>query len=817
MVGLGWKREVIGLKQRGGKDSVEVDGLRNALNPGTLGFLTTKELEPYTGLIGQKKALEAVALGLDLRYDNFNIFAIGPMGGGKLTAVSNLLAETTPKWDVPTDWVYVNNFDRPHNPQAIELPAGQGPKFNRMMIEVIDELRLGLPALFQSDEYVTRRRSIDLAFENNQEDAIENLIEHAFTKNVIILRTPSGFTMVPHENGEALEPEEFQKKAVGERRVIEAKIQDLERQLADLFEKFPMEQKARAEKLMALNEEVAKNAVVTALRSIRKQFKNHSEITSYLDAVEADLIRHVGLFLGEEVGDVLVKGHVETEDDPQFRRYMVNVLVSHDREKVNGAPVIKEVNPTLSNLVGKVEMLSESGGGSADFNLIKAGALHQANGGVLLLDANKLLRNSSAWEGLKRALLTKQVNIESPIDDGAVVRPLSLNPQAIPLNVKVVLFGERELYHELKDLDPEFSSIFKIQAEFETVIPRTSEFEKDYARIIAAILKKHNLNPIDAVGVARLIEESSRLAGDGEKLQIDFVVLQDILIEANYWALQDGRKSTTHADVKKALRLRDQRASQIRSQFQEGVLRDVHMVETEGAVIGQINGLSITHIGEYAFGRPNKITARVRMGSGRVVDIEREVELGGPIHSKGVMILWGYLAGTYAQNVPLALSASLVFEQSYGGVDGDSASAAELFALLSSLSQVPIRQGIAVTGSINQLGNVQAIGGVNEKIEGFFDICSERGLTGEQGVIIPYSNRVHLMLREDVVAACGRGDFHVWSIKHVNEGLEILTGLKSGKRTRKGGFEPGSFNRGVEDRLVDFAHMRRAYNEGFSS
>lgn len=815
MFGLNKSRQMVGKKSRQANDTIEVAGLRHALNPGKLGFLTTKEVEPFSGLIGQDRGLEAVALGVDIRTDNFNIYAAGGLGVGKLTAITKLLQQTLPSWGAPSDWIYVNNFENSYQPIAIELSAGQGVEFRDLMIQSIDELRVGLSAMFHSDEYITRRRAIDLAFESNQEDAIDNLVEHARSKNVGILRTPSGFTMVPLEDGEPLEPEAFQAKPVGERRVVEAKIEALERQLAELFQSFPLQQKERAEKLIKLNADMAKNVVSAALMGVRKTFKKHDKITSYLKFVETDLIRHVGLFVDEQNDDVLVKGHVETEDDPKFRRYMVNVLVSHKRSELNGAPLVKEVNPTLSNLLGRIEAETGSSHGvGADFNMIKAGALHKANGGVLLIDAAKLLQNNFSWDGFKQALIDKEVRIASPIDDGSVLKPVSLSPEAIPLNVKVILFGEREIFYRLKEADPEFATIFKIQADFEDRVDRSDETEMQYAQIITGILKKKGLKPLDAVAVGRLIEESSRLAGDGEKLYINFVQLQDILIEADYLSSKDERKTTAHADIKMALSKREQRSSLVKERYRESIMRDLQMIETDGGVIGQINGLSVLQHGDYVFGRPNKITAQVRMGAGRVVDIEREVELGGPIHSKGVMILWGYLAGTYAQHVPLALSASLVFEQSYGGIDGDSASAAELFALLSALSQVPIRQGIAVTGSVNQQGGVQAIGGVNEKIEGYFDLCVARGLTGEQGVIIPHANRVHLMLREDVVAACGRGDFCIWSIEHIDEGLEILTGVKAGARTRNGAFEKGSLNRGVEARLTDFAHMRRAFGEG---
>lgn len=807
------KRDSFRAKQKRAQGTMKLADLRRATNPASLNFLSTDELEPLYGLLGQERGLDAVALGLNLRADRFNIFAVGPLGSGKLTTLEDKLSQVTPNWPEPSDWVYVNNFRQPHKPVAIEMKPGEGPRFAAMMVEVVDELRVGLPALFDSEEYLSRRRIIDLSFESDQEDAIDNLVDLALTKDIQIVRTASGFTMLPLEKGEIVEPDEFAAKPLSERRIVEAKIKDLERQLSDIMERLPQQQKERAEKLQTLNVDMAQKAVKASISTVRHSFGGIQAVSDYLDDLETDLVRHVGLFTGEEIANVLVKGYASSEDDPRFRRYMVNALVTSAGwpRGETGAPVIKEMNPTLSQLVGAVETLSELGTVNTDFTMIKAGALHQANGGVLLLDAQKLLQNAHAWEGLKRALLAKCIRIESPADDGDVSRPISLQPQSIPLNVKVVLLGDRELYHKLKEHDPEFSQLFKIQAEFDAQVARTTESELAYARLIAAVLRRKKLKAMDAVGAARLIEQSAREAGDAEKLEINFITLQDIVEEADYWARDAGRKTIAHEDVLKTLKQRIERASHIRDKLSEAVLRDLHMVSTDGEAVGQINGLSVVTIGDSSFGRTNRITARARIGAGRVVDIEREVELGGPLHSKGVMILWGYLAGTYAQSVPLSLSASLVFEQSYHGVDGDSASAAELFALLSALAAAPIRQGLAVTGSVNQLGQMQAIGGVNEKIEGFYDICKARGLTGEQGVIIPYANRVNLMLREDVVAACGRGKFHVYPVSDVDEAMEYLTGLAAGKKGRRGTFPRGSLNRRVEDRLVEMAMMRRNF------
>lgn len=818
--------EMFGFKGVGGKSnreksrdrdrsSIEVGALRRTVNPADLGFLTTAELEPLEGLLGQERGLDAIGLGLNLRHD-FNIFAVGPFGSGKLTAVMALLEKQIVSWDPSPDYVYVQNFQYAHRPVALKLQSGQGPLLANMMVDVVNELRVGLPALFDGEEYVARRRVIDLSFESDQEDAIDNLMEHALTKDIQIMRTPTGFTMVPHENGVMVEPEDFAAKPLNERRIIEAKIHNIEEQLDEILQRLPLQQKERAEKLQFLNEEMAERSVKASLARVRGVFKENAAVLAHLSDVETDLVRHVGMFVQDVDEGSVVKTRIDVEESPQFRRYLVNVLVTSgglDRGAAKkGAPIVKEVNPTLSNLLGAVETHSEKGTVNADFKNIKSGVLHRANGGVLLLDARKLLENNFSWEGLKRALVTKEISIDSPIDDGTVTRPVSLSPDTIPLSVKVILLGDRSLYYKLNELDPEFSQIFKIQAEFDEKVERSVATELGYARLVAGVVKKRGLKAVDAVGVARLIEQSARQAEDADKLDVNFLTLRDILVEADYLAAKGKRNITTHEDILETLQLREERASHVRRSSIENVIRDVQLVETEGSAIGQINGLSVLDLGDYVFGRPSKITSRVRMGSGRVVDIEREADLGGPLHSKGVMILWGYLAGTFAQKVPLSLSASLVFEQSYHGIDGDSASAAELFALLSALAKAPLKQGIAVTGSVNQMGAVQAIGGVNEKIEGFFDICKARGLTGGQGVIIPHANRLHLMLREDVVKACGRGKFHIWAIEHIDEGLEILTGVSAGRQTKKGQFSSGSINRAVNDRLIEFAHMRRGFS-----
>jgi lon-related putative ATP-dependent protease len=535
-------------------------------------------------------------------------------------------------------------------------------------------------------------------------------------------------------------------------------------------------------------------------------------VQAYLEAAGKDLVRNVGLFLsqsGEE--SEIVKQPADTARDPRFRRYMVNVVVGNGETPDEGAPVYEERNPNYGNLIGRVEHIAQMGALVTDFLLIKPGALHQANGGYLMIDARKLLLSPFAWEALKRALQASEIRIEPPSEMGGLISTQTLDPEPIPLGIKVVLVGDREIYYLLMTYDPDFPGLFKVQADFDDSITRSAENDLSYARLIASIIRDHGLKPANGAAVARLIEQGARLADDREKLSIQIGHLADIVREADYWAGEAGAKEITREAVVRAVDEYIQRSDRLRDRTEETISREIVLLDTTGSKVGQINGLSVLQLGNFSFGRPSRITARVRMGAGRVTDIEREVNLGGPLHSKGVMILWGYIAGFYAQDIPLAMAATLVFEQSYGGVDGDSASSAELYALVSALSEVPINQSFAVTGSVNQTGEVQAIGGVNEKIEGFFDICHGRGLTGGQGVLIPKANVQHLMLREDVVEAARAGQFAIHAVEHINQGIEILTGVKAGERGPEGRFPVGTVNRLVEDKLKSFAERARAF------
>ena len=789
--------------------------LRRVVDPTALGFKTTTELEPARGLIGQDRALKAIQFGANMASHDFNIFVLGPAASGKTTAVRQHLERKLKEQPTPPDWVYVNNFETPNRPLALSLPTGRARALVQGMIGAIDELRNTLPAIFEGEEYQARRRSIEEEFRSGQEQAFEALNAKANTQNITILRTPTGFAMAPMHEGKIVKPDVFNTLPEAMRKQVEQRIEALQKELETIIERMPKSDKQRRAKLSELNEEVAALAVHEALDDVAAAFSDLPGVLTYLDAVGRDLVRNVGLFLaptGEE-GEQLVKQPADTARDVRFRRYMVNPMVSRASDEATGAPLVEELNPNYGNLIGRVEHIAQMGALVTDFLLIKPGSLHKANGGYLMIDARKLLMSPFAWEALKRCIKGREIRIEQPSEAAGFASTQSLDPEPIPFETKVILLGDRELYYLLAANDPDFSRFFKVQADFDDSIERSTENDQAYARLIASIVEEHKLKPLDAPAVARVIEEGARLAADREKLSIEVGRVADLVREADYWSGQAGRSVTTHQDISQAIEESIQRSDRLRDRAQETIERQIVLVDTTGAKVGQINGLAVLQLGDFAFGRPSRITARVRMGSGRVTDIEREANLGGALHTKGVMILWGFLAGRYALDVPLALAATLVFEQSYGGVDGDSASSAELYALISALAEVPIRQSFAVTGSVNQWGEVQAIGGANEKIEGFFDVCKTRGLDGQQGVLVPRANVQHLMLREDVIEAVKAGKFAIHAVDTIDQGIEILTGIKAGARGDDGSFEAGTVNRRVEEKLREFAERGRAFSK----
>lgn len=788
--------------------------LRNRCDPATLPFRTTAEIEDFRDLIGQDRALDAIRLSSELPHRDFNLFVLGPSGTGRHDAVDKLLREQAQKRPVPSDWVYVNNFAAAHKPVAMRLPAGTATTLRKAMQDLVDDLASDIPALFESDDYQTQRRAIEEELGEAHEAAMTEFADRAKSENVALLRTPMGFMLAALHDGQIVKPDDFQKLSPKEQEEIEEKIERLQEELAVVLREAPKLEKEHRQRVEDLNAEMAERAVSARVAEISADLMAIEPVADYLEKVRQDMIAHAELFLvvasQKKEGnfpDAISRSH----NRPEFSRYVVNVMVTQNCAEDAGAPVESEKLPTLDRLIGRIDHVSEMGSLVTNFTLIKPGALHRANGGYLVLDARHVLSEPYAWDSLKRCLRNQSVSITSLAERLSLVSTTSLEPDPIPLDLRVVLIGDRMLHALLVMLDPDFNELFKIQADFEEVVDRSSENMVLFARLIGSYAKREGLRPVTADGVARLLDEATRVAEDSEKLSLRLRAVGDLLREAEHYAGGRGCDNVEAADIERAISEKERRASRIKDRMQEMITRETILIDTDGEKAGQINGLAVIGLGDYRFGRPSRISARVRMGAGKLIDIEREVELGGPLHSKGVMILSGYLASHYALDVPYSLHASLVFEQSYGGVDGDSASSAELYALLSALSGLPIRQGIAVTGSVNQNGEVQAIGGVNEKIEGFFEACAARGLTGDQGVMIPKSNVEHLMLRDDVVRAVEDGKFRVIPVASIDEGIEVLTGTPAGVRAGDGAFPEGSVNARVEATLRDYAETRRAF------
>ena len=770
------------------------DAVRRGVDPAWLDFATTAELKPLEGMIGQDRALAALQFGTDMTAPDFNIFVLGPPATGKLTAVKAHLARKYADAPPPPAWVYVDDFENPSHPKALQLPHGRARALARGMEAAIDELRIVLPARFESDDYQTRRRVIDESFRSGQNGALAVLTARAEQMGIAVVRTQSGIAMAPMFDGKVVKPELFAEMPESVRREVERKIGDLQQELEALAAKAPRLDKERRDRLAALNDEFAHGAVRSALEEVAAAFADVPAVIEHLEAAGRDLIRHVALFLpaAGETGEGAVVTPADTARDPRFRRYLVNVMANGDGAE-KGAPVCEEFNPTAGNLIGRIEHIAHPGGLATDFLLIKPGALHRANGGCLLIDARRLVQSPGAWDALKRALRTREIRVEPFGEQPGPVTAPSLEPMPIPLDLRVVLFGDHELFFGMSRSDPDFGGLFKVQVDFDDAIDLDAANVRDFARLVASIVARYGLRPLDKGAVARVVEQAMRMAEDREKLSVEIGRIADLVREADYWAGKASRATTTREDIVRAVTAVAERSDRLRDRTFEAIDRGVIMIDTDGAKIAQVNGLSVSQAGDAAFGRPSRITASVRLGSGRVTDIESEARLSGPLHTKGVMILWGVLAGRYALDVPLSLAASLVFEQTYGGVDGDSASSAELYALLSALAEVPIRQSLAVTGSVNQRGEVQAIGGANEKIEGFFDICRKRGLDAAKGcgVLIPAANVQHLMLREDVSEAVAAGTFAIHAVSTIDQGIELLTGVAAGERGSDGAFPPG--------------------------
>jgi lon-related putative ATP-dependent protease len=790
---------------------LEPRALYRHCDPAQLGLETTADLDVRDGLIAQDRAIQAVRFGIGIRHEGYNLFALGPSGTGKYALIRSALEERAKREPVPPDWCYVFNFEHAHRPRALRLAPGKGAELKRDMDQLVEDLHRAIQGVFESDEYRTRTQVLEEELEERQERAMGEIREMAKEKDVILLQTPTGFTLAPVRDGKPLGPNEFHALSDEDRARIEEDINSLQAEMRKALHQMPLWKKRSDERIEALNREMAAAATQSLVEALCETYGDLPAVVAYLRQVQEDVVENFRQFLPESDKQHPMLGlwiPPNPDGPPWHQRYRINVLLGHDKN--GGAPVVYADLPAHHQLVGRIEHRAHLGALETDFTMIRAGALHEANGGYLIVDALKLLMQPFAWETLKRLLQAAEIRIESLAQITSLISTLSLEPEPIPLDVKVVMLGERHIYYLLCELDPEFGELFKVAVDFEDQLVRGPESHSVYARFIASEVRRADLHHFDRAAVARVIEQSARLADDNERLTSHMRSIGDLVRESDYWAAADGSETVGAAHVQQAIDAKIARADRISRRLREETTRGTILIETDGARVGQVNGLAVMSLGGFAFGHPSRITARVRLGKGELIDIEREVKLGGPIHSKGVLILQGFIAGRYAPDHPLSLSASLVFEQSYGGIEGDSASSAELYALLSALADLPIRQSLAVTGSVNQLGEVQAIGGVNEKIEGFFDTCAARGPVEGQAVLIPASNVKHLMLRADVREAVAQGRFAVYPITSIDEGIEIMTGTPAGERAADGHFPEGSVNARVEARLIGFSERLRA-------
>jgi lon-related putative ATP-dependent protease len=779
-------------------ERLAADVLYQPADFGDLAFASTDELQDFEGLLGQPRAVQAIEVGLGVRQPGFNLYAMGRGGLGKHSALRGTMRDKAAEAPPARDWCYVQDFDDPQRPRALSLPAGMAIRLRADLDQLIQDLLTVVPRSFASGEYPQEKQRIEESFEQRRKLALVSLGEAAEQDGIVILDTPTGYTLAPLADGKPMPQEVFNQLPEDEKKRLDELLEKHRKALLSLLrEDVPIWYKETLEQLRELKEKTIGATIERLVADIRAHYGEVPDVVAHLEALQQDAIANMGDILGAEDGP----------DEDALERYRVNVLVSNDPH--GGAPLIEELNPSHVNLIGRIEHIVHMGTLVTNFTLIRPGALHRANGGYLLLDAHKVLTSPYAWEGLKSALQAREIRIQSLEQALGLVSTVSLEPVPIPLDVKVILVGEPLLYYLLSAYDPEFPALFKLNADFADDFERTPENTALYARLIATLVRREGLRPVSRDALGRLIEQASRDAGDAHRLSLHMRGILDLLREAHFYAEQDASPLIDRAQVERAIAARIFRADRYREEVLRAIREDELRLVVEGGAVGQVNGLSVVELGEILIGRPSRITATVRLGEGDVIDIEREVELGGAIHSKGVMILGSFLGERYARTTPLSIRASLAFEQSYGPVEGDSASVAELCALLSALARLPLSQALAVTGSVNQHGEVQAVGGINEKIEGFFDACQVLGPRPEQGVIIPRSNVHHLMLRADVVAAVREGRFTIHAADTVDEVMALLSGLPAGEADAAGHFPPESVNGRIQAGLAQFVDVQK--------
>ena len=774
-------------------------------DPQSMNYSSSAEVGSQGTIIGQERAVRAMRFGLDIQDKGFNIFVAGRPGTGRTTAIERFLDEIASAKPAPDDWCYVHNFEDSYRPHAMRLPAGQAREFQKDIEGLIKSITQEIQAAFEGEQYANERENALKSFQEQKEQLIENVGAFAQKNGFGLQATPMGIIPIPVKDGKPMSDGNFLSLPEAEREQLKGTQEKIQNEVENALRQTRALDNSAQEALEKLDGQVVHFVLHHAMEQLVEKYKGQPDVLAHLEAIENNILENISQFkpTDEDKGPQL-PGPKRTPTD----RYRVNLLV--DNSKLQGAPVIVEMNPTYSNLFGRIEQEAFLGALVTDFTLIRGGSLHKANGGYLVLPAEDVIRNPFTWESLKRCLRNSEIAIEQPVEQ-PVFTTKSLRPEPIPLDAKVILVGRGEIYQLLLAYDEHFNELFKVKADFDSQMDRTEAHIQDYASFVGTLCETEKLTHLDPSGLTRVVEHGSRLAEDQGKLSTRFGEIADVIREASYYARQEKAVLVTAGHIERAIEERYYRSALIQERIQELTAKDVIKIDVAGAAVGQVNGLSVLQLGDISFGQPSRITASIGLGESGVVNVEREAEMSGPVHTKGVLILAGYLAQLFAQDKPLSLNAHLVFEQNYGGVDGDSASSTELYAILSALSDLPVKQGIAVTGSVDQKGEVQAIGGVNEKIEGFYAVCKAKGLTGEQGVMIPASNVSNLMLKQEILEAVQADKFHIWSVDSIAEGIEVLTGLPAGVQ-EDGSFAPGSVYSRADQRLANMAEELARFN-----
>ena len=785
------------------------DMIRRTFDKNKLTCKNSREVSPLEDIVGQDRALKALKFGLEIQEKGFNIFVAGFPGTGKMTAVKSFLDKLAEDQTVPPDWCYVNNFQEPYEPKAIKLKAGQGRAFHKDMANLLNEAKINLPKAFESEDFALKRESTIQLIEAERNKIFSDLNRKAEKEGMIVQTTPMGFIFVPIVSGRPMTEEEFIALSPEMKDDIQQKRDKLNSELRLVFRQLKELDTKTFDEIKKLNTEVALFTIGHLVADLNKKYSDYPEIVAYLKEVQEDILDNLNLFYKPTPAQPPVQA--PWAEELPLRRYTVNLFT--DNFTLKGRPVVVELNPTYQNLFGRIEKEAQFGMLTTDFTMVRGGSIHKANGGYLVIPAEELVKNLFSYDGLKRALSSEEAVVEEAGERLGFITTKGLRPAPIPLNTKVVIVGNPIIYQSLFAVDPEFKELFKVKAEFDINMDFNDDNVKNYVSFICSLCSKEKLLHLDSSAIAKVIEYGARLAEDQEKLSTKFADIADIIREANFYAKQDKKDLIKDIHIVKAVEEKNYRSNLIQERVNERVTRGFYLIDTEGEAVGQINGLAVLSLGDFTFGRPSRVTATVNIGRGGIIDIEREAKMGGNIHSKGVMILGGYLADNFAQDKPLNLTARLVFEQNYEGVDGDSASSTELYAILSALSGVPIKQYYAVTGSVNQKGEVQAIGGVNYKIEGFYEICKAKGLNGKQGVLIPRSNIQNLMLKEEIVDAVRQGKFRIYSVENIKEGIEILTGVKAGEMGADGKYPENSIYGLVDKRLREMTEKMDGTSE----